>query len=73
MKTETNSGDDFLNGAVEIAEYIGKPLRATYHLLESRQLPAGKIGRSWVSRKSRITQHYDSVIEGPKDESAEPR
>ena len=47
-----NIADDTIEGAARIAAYIGKPRRQTNHLLETRQLPAFKIGRGWNMRKS---------------------
>ena len=44
--------DDTVEGAAGIAAHIGKPVRQTVHLLESRRLPAFKIGRIWHMRKS---------------------
>ena len=35
-------------GAEAISKAIGRPLRATFGLLESGQIPAKKIGRRWV-------------------------
>jgi len=43
---------DTLEGASQIAGFLGKPVRAVNHLLETRQLPAFKIGQRWHMRKS---------------------
>jgi hypothetical protein len=45
---------DVLWGASAIGRAIGKPRRATFHLLESGHLPARKIGRQWVASRRRL-------------------
>jgi hypothetical protein len=45
---------DVLWGASAIGRAIGKPARATFHLLESGHLPARKIGRQWVASRRRL-------------------
>jgi hypothetical protein len=46
--------DDLLEGAQAIADYIGKSYRRTVYLLQTKQLPAWKIGTAWYSTKSKI-------------------
>ena len=41
-------------GAEAIGAVIGKPERATFHMLESGLLPAKKIGNRWVSSRKRL-------------------
>jgi hypothetical protein len=41
-------------GARDIGKEIGKPTRATYHLLEKGLLPATKIGGQWASTPRRL-------------------
>jgi hypothetical protein len=50
--TQPSIADDILQQVQEIAAYIGKSVRQTQWLLESNQLPAFKIGRTWHMRKS---------------------
>jgi len=35
-------------GAEAIAREIGRPVRATFHLLEAGELPARKVGGRWA-------------------------
>jgi hypothetical protein len=47
-ETETKSSlaSDKLRGVGPISSFIGEPPTRTYYLLESGQLPAGKLGRN---------------------------
>ena len=45
-------GDDTLQGVEEIARHIRKTPRQVYHLCETRQIPAFKLGGKWHLRKS---------------------
>ena len=53
--TDLNIADDTLEGASEIAAFTGKTVRQTTHLLETKQIPAFKIGGRWHMRKSTYT------------------
>ncbi len=56
--------NDKLEGVGEIAAFLDvKPRRAQY-LLESRQIPAGKLGRLWVASKARLREHYENLTSG---------
>jgi len=39
-------------GAANIAREIGRPVRATFHLLEKGHLPARKVGGQWVADRA---------------------
>ena len=41
-------------GADEIAAFIDRPVRATYHLLETKKIPAEKVGAIWVGNPQKI-------------------
>jgi hypothetical protein len=45
---------DVLWGAEAIGAAIGKPTRATFHMLERGLLPARKIGRQWVASRTAL-------------------
>ncbi len=45
---------DLLRGAQAIADYLGQPYRKTVYQLESKQLPAWKIGQQWHSTKPKL-------------------
>jgi hypothetical protein len=53
--------DDTLEGTRAIAEFIGKTDRQTDHLLQSRQLPAFKLGGRWHMRKSTYLNHVERL------------
>lgn len=53
--------DDILEGAAAIAVYLKKSERQTYHLLETRQLPAFVMGGKWHMRKSRHQRHIEQL------------
>jgi len=53
----TNS--DYLHGARAIGEHLNVSPRRAFYLLENNLIPAGKLGNTWVARRSRI----DSDIE----------
>jgi len=65
MSETENSGaalsDDLLDGAGEIAAFIGWPLRRVFYLLEKRLLPGFKVGGRWTARKSRLQRHFDEL------------
>lgn len=61
MSTQ-NAQTDVLNGTPEIAEFLGVSRRRAYYLCETRQIPAGKMGRRWVARKSRLLEHIDRLV-----------
>ena len=52
-----NNDHDFLHGAEEIGAFLGESTRRTYYMLEKRQIPAAKVGRLWLARKSRLLEH----------------
>jgi hypothetical protein len=48
-------------GADRIAREIGLDRQATYHLLSRGLLPAKRVGRRWVSSRTRLRQALTSV------------
>ena len=60
---------DLIWGARAIAAVINKPVKATYHLLEQRAIPARRIGKQWVISRQRLRDHFD-VTEGELDGAA---
>ena len=59
--TEPAIADDTLEGSRAIASYIGKSQRRTEYLLETKQLPAFKIGIKWNMRKSTYRSHIERL------------
>jgi hypothetical protein len=51
--------DDILWGVKAIAGEIDRTQRQTFHLLETNQLPAKKVGGRWTSRRSALQQRFD--------------
>jgi hypothetical protein len=49
-----DSLDDVLWGAEAIAAFIKREPRQTYYLLQSKKLPATKIGSQWVSSRRKL-------------------
>ncbi len=60
-KEPLSPADDTCAGAEAIAKLIGKTLRQTNYLLETDQLPAFKIGRTWHMRRSTYLRHIESL------------
>jgi hypothetical protein len=54
----TRIGEDLIRGASKISEELGEPLRRTYYLLETGQLPAWKMGSRWYLRRSALVEHF---------------
>jgi hypothetical protein len=50
--------DDLLRGICGISQFIGEPERRTYYLAETKKIPAFKMGKIWMARKSRLRRHY---------------
>jgi hypothetical protein len=46
-------------GAQAIADYIGRSLRSTFHLLEGGRLAADKNGGVWVTTRERLRRQFD--------------
>jgi hypothetical protein len=57
LQKPANDDDDFANllwGAQAIADYIGKNYRQTVYLLSTKELPAKKVGSTWISWRSKL-------------------
>ena len=46
--------DDILNGATQIAAFIGLPARSVYHAVDAGTLPVFRIGAKICARKSTL-------------------
>ncbi|HYE70096.1 MAG TPA: hypothetical protein VD932_01060 [Aquabacterium sp.] len=57
----TDLTDDMLRGANAISTHTGETLRRTQYLLETRQLPAFKIGDRWCMRKSTYRKYVEDL------------
>lgn len=45
-------------GAEEIAKLIGRSTRSTFHMLDSGELPAKKVGGRWVAERSKLIAFF---------------
>jgi hypothetical protein len=54
------NGDDLLWGVEAIAAYIKRNKRQTYYLLQTKKIPAQKVGPLWLGRCSKI----DAALSG---------
>ena len=54
----TDPAQDLLWGCRAIAEHIGQPERQTSYLLETRRIPAGKVGARWVASRKALDEHF---------------
>ena len=50
--------DDVLDGVKEIAAFIGKSERATFHLIHNDQLPVFRLGKKIHARKSELERAF---------------
>lgn len=62
---------DVLRGVPEIARFVRKTERQTYHGLQSGHIPAIREGALWVTTKSRLRRHYNGEDVSPAPEAAE--
>jgi hypothetical protein len=58
---ESNIADDMTEGTPAIAAHIGKTERQTNYLLETKRLPAFKIGSKWHMRKSTYRAYIERL------------
>ncbi|RVG20334.1 DNA-binding protein [Sinorhizobium meliloti] len=49
---------DLIWGAAEIAKLIGRSQRATFHMLDSGELPAKKVGGRWVAERGTLVRFF---------------
>ena len=62
--TAETLGLTLLRGVAAIAEFLGEDERKVYYLLETRQLPAGKLARMWVASPQKLREHIERVVSG---------
>lgn len=49
---------DLIWEVAEIAKLIGRTERQTFHLLQSGQLPAKKVGGRWVAERGQLIKFF---------------
>jgi excisionase family DNA binding protein len=55
---------DILRGGQAIADYLGLPYSTAYRLIESKRIPAGKLGDLLIGSKRRIAEALDKIASG---------
>jgi hypothetical protein len=56
--------DDLLNGAAEIAAYLGTNVRKVYLEAQTGRLPIGRLGRKLIASKRQLTRHTNKITRG---------
>ena len=56
---------EILRGARAIADYLGVTENTVYHMIERRQIPFFKIGRSVCVRRSHLLAQADKLMQSP--------
>ncbi len=54
---------DLVWGGDNIAKIIGRTKRITFHLLETGQLPAKKVGGRWVAERNQLLSFFLETAE----------
>jgi hypothetical protein len=60
----TSLADDLLRGARAIGEFINVDEKTVYYLAEKRLIPCGRQGRTLISSKRLLREHYDTLTSG---------
>jgi hypothetical protein len=62
MESDQNAAaplaDDLLWGGTAVAKELGVPRRRAFYLLESKGIPAKKIGGLWVASRRALREHF---------------
>jgi len=61
MARNDNSQDvtfDLVWGAEEIAKLIGRSPRSVFHMLDTGELPAKKVGGRWVAERNKLLAFF---------------
>jgi hypothetical protein len=59
MTLNDRKGDlDLIWGASAMAQIIGRSARATFHMLETGELPGRKVGGRWVVERSKLIEFF---------------
>ncbi|PWI54815.1 hypothetical protein B5K03_08835 [Rhizobium phaseoli] len=57
-KSDEKDSMDLIWGAAEIAKLIGRSPRATFHMLDSGELPAKKVCGRWVAERGTLLRFF---------------
>nr|WP_085043836.1 hypothetical protein [Ensifer aridi] len=55
---KASSSIELIWGAAEIAKVIGRSQRSTFHMLDSGELPAKKVGGRWVAERGQLLRFF---------------
>jgi excisionase family DNA binding protein len=61
-----NHSREILRGARAIADYLGVSENTVYHMIERRQIPYFKLGRSVCVRRSHLLAQADRLVRAPE-------
>ena len=64
MSDTPNTTGDLIYGTKRIADYLGVPLRAAEHMVETKRIPFFKMGKTVCARRSRLEEHLERLEEG---------
>jgi hypothetical protein len=64
MSDDDSLASDLLRGVPAISKFLGEDERRTYYILETGQLPAGKIGQQWVASKRVLRERIAKIVSG---------
>jgi hypothetical protein len=56
--TASDTYIELIWGAEAIAKIIGRSTRATFHMLDSGELPAKKVGGRWVAERGKLISFF---------------
>jgi hypothetical protein len=56
--------DDLLNGAAEIAAFLGTKPREVYLLAQTKRLPIGRLGRKLFASKRALSRSVEKITRG---------
>ena len=56
--------DDLLNGAAEIAQFLGTNPREVYLLAQTKRLPIGRLGRKLIASKRALNRQVAKITRG---------
>lgn len=48
--------DDLLNGATEIADFLGTSRREVYHLVQTGRIPVGRWGKKLIGSRRQLSK-----------------
>lgn len=58
MNMPDNISDDLIWEVSEIAKFIGRNNRQTFHMLSKGEIPGKKVGGRWVCSKKKLMEFF---------------